>query len=106
MKLFTLVRREDVTGVSGTGVVAEGVLFGDGSAVTRWLSGPYHSTVIWPAPNAFEAINKIHGHDGKTVIEWSELTQEIDRLRSLLLQGIGIVAKQELAIRILSKTNL
>lgn len=81
MKLFRLIRREDVTGVSGTGIVAEGVLFGDGSAVTRWRSGPYHSTVIWPAPNAFEAINKIHGHDGKTVIEWDD---EVERLRTEL----------------------
>jgi hypothetical protein len=70
VKLFWLSRSEDVTGVSGTGVVAEGVLFEDGSAVVRWLTEPFRSLVIWPAPNALEAIKAVHGHDGRTGIIW------------------------------------
>jgi hypothetical protein len=70
MKLFQLNRREDVTGVSGTGVVAEGVLFEDGSAVVRWLAEPFRSTTIWPAPNAYEAIRAVHSHDGRTWFIW------------------------------------
>lgn len=35
---FRLVRHEDVSGVSGTGVVAEGVLFSSGKAVLSWCS--------------------------------------------------------------------
>jgi hypothetical protein len=70
MRLFRLHRKEDVTGLSGTGIVAEGVLFGDGSAEVRWLTEPYASRVSWPPPNAIEAIQAIHGHDGRTVVEW------------------------------------
>jgi hypothetical protein len=70
MKLFRLNRRKDPTGVSGPGIVAEGVFFGDGSAVVRWMTEPYHSTVFWPGPDAPLAIEAVHGHDGSTVMEW------------------------------------
>jgi len=62
IRRFLLKRDEDVTGVSGTGVVAEGAQFSDGTTVLRWL-GPNPSTVIWPNLAAAEAI---HGHGGKT----------------------------------------
>jgi hypothetical protein len=67
VKTFILRRLEDETGISGTGVVAEGVLFSDGTVVVRWIVGEYHSTVVWPSIAAVEAI---HGHGGKTTIEW------------------------------------
>lgn len=38
MRRFVLVRHRDVTGVSGTGVVAYGVEFPDGAAAVRWTS--------------------------------------------------------------------
>lgn len=62
MRRFVLRRDEDVTGVSGTGVVAEGVEFSDGTAVIRWL-GQNRSTVVWPDVATAEAV---HGHDGRT----------------------------------------
>ena len=37
MRTFELHRDTDVSGVSGTGVVAEGVEFADGTTVVRWL---------------------------------------------------------------------
>lgn len=63
---FRLKRIEDESGVSGTGYVAEGIKFSDGQTVINWLTdtrsiGIYHSVV--------EMIY-IHGHGGKTVIEW------------------------------------
>ena len=64
MKQFKLVRDEDVTGVSGTGVVAEGVEFTSGSVVLQWL-GDHPSIVVWPSLHHVEII---HGHDGKTRI--------------------------------------
>ncbi len=36
MKQFHLVRTEDESGVSGTGYVAEGVIFSNGWCVLRW----------------------------------------------------------------------
>lgn len=66
MRRFFLQRQVDVSGVSGTGRVADGVAFADGSAVVRWL-GDRPSTVVWPRLADAEAI---HGHGGATVIVW------------------------------------
>lgn len=59
---FNLERHRDVTGVSGTGVVAHGVVFPDGTTVLRWL-GDHQSTVVWPSLDDAMAV---HGHDGAT----------------------------------------
>lgn len=77
MKTFRLVRDVDVTGLSGTGVVAEGVEFSDGTAVLRWLEvtgvhydrGVRATTVAFPNIRAVEAL---HGHGGATHIEWDQ----------------------------------
>lgn len=66
-RLFVLERDHDVTGVSGTGVVAEGVQFRDGTVALRWLTGEHRSTVMW---DSIYSVEKIHGHDGKTRIVW------------------------------------
>lgn len=62
MRLFQLQRDEDPTGISGTGVVADGVEFGDGTVVIRWR-GERPSTVVWEDISAAEAV---HGHVGAT----------------------------------------
>jgi hypothetical protein len=66
MKTFTLIRKEDVSGVSGTGTIAEGCEFKDGQIVLSWL-GSYHSVEIHPNMATLMAI---HGHNGKTLVEW------------------------------------
>ena len=66
MRRFILNRKEDVSGVSGTGVVVEGVEFTDGTVALRWL-GDRPSLVMWD--NIKDALG-IHGHNGLTVIEW------------------------------------
>lgn len=63
---FQLIRREDQTGISGTGVVAYGVLFPDGRAVLRWDT-KVNSTVIY---DSLDDLKTIHGHDGRTVVHW------------------------------------
>lgn len=68
MRTFKLVRREDVSGVSGTGVVAEGVEFHDGEVVMSWF-GEHHTSER--APNIQE-IEFLHGHDGRTVVVWDD----------------------------------
>jgi hypothetical protein len=69
---FVLVRDEDVTGVSGTGIVAEGVEFtgpdGVGVVALRWLSD-------WPTSVVFhdrgvDSVLAVHGHNGKTRLVW------------------------------------
>ena len=64
MQAFHLERREDVSGVSGTGRVAEGVVFSNGLVALTWLSE--HPTVsLYPSLATVEAI---HGHDGRTLV--------------------------------------
>lgn len=62
MKYFILKRLEDETGTSGTGIVAEGIVFSDGTVCYRWLTKT-PTTVI---SSNIEEIEQIHGHDGKT----------------------------------------
>lgn len=72
---FVLQRDEDETGVSGTGVVAEGVEFTDGVVSLRWLvrgdaPGAFNPTSVVFHDNGIESVDKIHGHGGKTKIVW------------------------------------
>ncbi len=66
MKRFNLVRFEDESGVSGTGVVAEGVMFSDGTCAMRWLTA-IASTAVYARIGDVVAI---HGHGGKTKVSW------------------------------------
>lgn len=86
---FELHRDQDVSGVSGTGVVADGVqydfewpiIFPDtpggsdrdmvlprGWCVIRWR-GEYRSTVLWDSVDDAMAV---HGHHGSTRLVWVE----------------------------------
>lgn len=62
MRQFVMVRDEDTTGYSGTGEVADGVVFPDGTTVIRWR-GDHRSTVVWAD---LEEARAVHGHDGRT----------------------------------------
>jgi hypothetical protein len=66
MRRFALVRHHDISGISGTGIVADGVRFADGQVVLRWR-GERSSTVIWPS---MEDVIYIHGHGGHTSVSW------------------------------------
>ena len=64
MKQFYLVRTEDTSGVSGTGRIAEGVVFSNGWCVLGWMSGH-------PSLEYFQSIadlEAVHGHGGKTKV--------------------------------------
>ena len=65
MRPFVLVRDEDPTGISGTGVVAEGIEFSDGVVVLRWCVGENRSTVVWAS---IDAVRAIHGYDGRPCV--------------------------------------
>lgn len=66
MRRFQLNRREDVSGMSGVGIVAEGAVFHDGQVVISWF-GNFHSMEVWPS---IESAERIHGHGGLTTVEW------------------------------------
>lgn len=63
---FVLHREEDESGVSGTGAVAQGVIFTDGTVALRWMTG-LRSTGIY---DSIEDVEKIHGHGGKTKVKF------------------------------------
>jgi hypothetical protein len=63
---FMLQRNTDVSGVSGTGHVADGVVWPDGTVAVRWRT-PHASTAIWAS---FEAVEIVHGHNGATRVVW------------------------------------
>ena len=74
MRRFILFRIKDATGVSGTGVVAEGTVFTDGLSVIHWLREPYAMSVY---PTLYDVI-AVHGHEGGTQITFideNEMTQ-------------------------------
>lgn len=76
MRRFEIVRDEDVSGCSGVGIVAQGVAFDDGTAVAKWFPGNVGETTTVNY-NSVRAVERIHGHDGRTRVEW------IDKLEPL-----------------------
>lgn len=68
MRGFTLHRMDDETGVSGTGVVAWGVVWPDKSVSMRWVS----ATPSFLSYQCIEHVQAVHGHHGKTIIIWDE----------------------------------
>lgn len=66
---FHLLRHTDITGVSGTGIVADGILWPDGTASLRWR-GERPSTVHW---DRIADATAVHGHGGATQIVWTDI---------------------------------
>ncbi len=66
MRRFFLKRNADVSGVSGIGVVAEGVRFTDGRVVLMWLRPPHAISVY----GSIGEMLGVHGHEGSTTLMW------------------------------------
>lgn len=72
MRRFVLIRHSDVTGISGTGIVAHAVEFTDGTCAVHWV-GDFPCVQIWPSMaggNGVNGVRVIHGHSGRTVVRW------------------------------------
>jgi hypothetical protein len=70
---FVLIRDKDLTGKSGIGVVAEGVVFMDGFAILKWLREPYALGIY----ETIDALISVHGHEGNTRVEFIEKNTSI-----------------------------
>jgi hypothetical protein len=70
MRRFYVQRHEDVNGNSGTGLVAEGVIFDDGTGAFTWLSKLKTVTVFLKIAD----VKQLHSHNGRTevIIEGSK----------------------------------
>jgi hypothetical protein len=66
IRRFVLVRYSDASGLSGTGFVAYGACFWDGSAVLHWDS----SYTSWATYSSMDTVQSLHGHNGLTKVEW------------------------------------
>lgn len=64
MKAFYLLRHEDVHNNSGTGVVAEGIIFDNGMCAMAWLSD-VKTVTSFPG---ITSVKKLHSHEGLTEI--------------------------------------
>lgn len=69
---FVLERHEDESGVSGTGIVAEGIEFSDGAVALRWRSH-LKSVAFYESIRVLEAI---HGHSGRTKVVYLDTPRE------------------------------
>lgn len=63
MRRFYLLRHEDVHGNSGTGLVAEGVIFDNGMGALTWLSDELTLTTF---VRGIQGVRRLHSHDGRT----------------------------------------
>lgn len=68
MKTFKLFRKKDISGVSGTGWVAEGIEFSNGKVAITWL-GDVSSVTVY---NTIDEARQIHGHGGNTLFVYDK----------------------------------
>lgn len=92
MRLFWLNRKRDKSGVSGAGIVAEGIEFSNGKCSLCWLSG--HKSV-----SIFDNITQlvaIHGHHGATVVQFNRpVSQRLVAITQIDLDAMDRKAKQK-----------
>ncbi len=81
MRRFQLQRDIDPTGVSGTGIVAEGVEFANGKVTMTWLTS-VSSIAIY---KSMEDVETIHSHGGNSSIVWVDEihSSDVDLVESL-----------------------
>ena len=73
IRTFTIARQYDVTGVSGVGVVIEGVVLATGQAVIHWLTpAPRGAIAIFDSMDDFIKIH-IKPHPGNaSILTWDD----------------------------------
>lgn len=64
IRRFIMIRSKDLTGISGTGVVAEGAVFSDGLSILRWLRSPF-ALGVYPS---LDDLITVHGHGGASQV--------------------------------------
>lgn len=84
MKPFYLNRKEDHTGISGTGIVARGLIFPSGKCVMEWQT-KHTSVAVY---DSIEEVRAIHGHDGKTEVVVCDVVKELKVARGIASERI------------------
>ena len=78
IEMFTVCRQHDETGVSGEGVIIEGVVLGTGQSIVHWLYPPPRGGIaIFDSMTDFVKVH-IQPHPGnKTIITYQDGQQDI-----------------------------
>ena len=77
IETFTICRQSDETGISGTGVVIEGVRYATGQVVLHWLLPfPKGSISIFENLEDFKKTHATPHPTNKTIITWADGRQE------------------------------
>lgn len=92
MKIYRLIRTEDVTGISGSGYIADVVEFDNGKVVVSWR-GDVTSIAVY---DSLEMAERIHGHNGKTVFEEQILFNSTALIKDMQNLSIGYDDKETL----------
>jgi len=71
MRFFYLHRKNDVSGVSGAGIVANGVEFDSGKVALTWVKTDWGVVGVY---DNIKAVDKVHGHGGDTEVIYHEPT--------------------------------
>jgi len=93
---YRLVREEDETGVSGTGIVGVGVEFPDGQAVFMWTNdanpdGPdTNMNSVYVYPGGIADVREVHGHSGKTRVEWVDSSRAVREGDAVVCSACGV----------------
>ncbi len=66
MRRFYLQRNTDVSGISGTGRILDGVQFSNGKCVLQWNT----DTASIGLYESIDNVIQIHGHNGLTELVW------------------------------------
>ncbi len=75
IRSFTMFREHDVSGVSGTGVVLEGVQFTTGTVVIHWLTPPPRGSIaVFDSLDQFLGIHVSPHAENHTVLRFDDGT--------------------------------
>lgn len=84
IRCFALRRMEDVSGVSGTGIVLEGVLFSTGVVVIHWLTpAPRGSIAIFDSLEQFLSIHVAPHPENGSVLTFDDGIELRDELANV-----------------------
>lgn len=87
LQRIQLYREKDHSGVSGVGLIAEGIVFTDGRVAIRW-TGDLSSITLH---NSIANVERVHGHHGGTHVVFldQEKPDPTDRLMEALRVAVA-----------------
>ena len=78
IRSFTVCRQHDQTGVSGEGVIIEGVVLASGHCIIHWLFPPPRGGIaIFDSLNDFLKVHVLPHKENKTIITFEDGEQQV-----------------------------